>query len=392
MGKILAVIGKNFGDEGKGHAVDRFTEGLGRRALVVRHNGGGQAGHTVERAGRRVVFHQYGSGTLNGCPTLLAETFLPDLVKLRQERLALGTRERVYMDPKCRLTAVYDVAVNSWAETARGAARHGSCGMGIFEAVQRSLHEDLCLTAQRLCAMSHRELTLWLEELRLRYVPRRLEELEIPFPKEGVWAELLTSPYVSANAAELMLEAKDSFRLCPDPAELAGEAERLVFEGAQGLLLDWDRREYYPHITASHTGSTNVAALLDRWALTDPVELCYVSRTYVTRHGAGALPWECDSEAIGPGIRDDTNVFNPWQRSFRYGLHPDPEGFFAPVRQDLEHTRDRERTVSLYLTHLNEVKISSLPRNDFIKPTEKEITFRPRTDLLSLSVVIRVWA
>ena len=85
---VRIVIGKSFGDEGKGLAVDYFSglaEKSGRRCLVIRHNGGAQAGHTVDLQNGRFVFHQLSSGSFRSADTLWADTFLPDLFKLPEE-------------------------------------------------------------------------------------------------------------------------------------------------------------------------------------------------------------------------------------------------------------------------------------------------------------------
>ena len=82
----IAVIGKNFGDEGKGLAVASLSR-VGRKPLIIKHNGGAQAGHTVEdaEAAWRFVHHQIGAGAEYGTPTLFAETFMPDLYQLGKE-------------------------------------------------------------------------------------------------------------------------------------------------------------------------------------------------------------------------------------------------------------------------------------------------------------------
>ena len=72
--KAIAVIGKNFGDEGKGLVCASFAK-KEKRTLIVKHNGGGQAGHTVEdESGKRFIHHQIGSGAEYGADTLLADT------------------------------------------------------------------------------------------------------------------------------------------------------------------------------------------------------------------------------------------------------------------------------------------------------------------------------
>ena len=141
--RSIAVIGKNFGDEGKGLAVASLSRVLGK-PLIVKHNGGAQAGHTVEdaEAAWRFVHHQIGAGAEYGAPTLFAEHFMPDLYQLGKEvadftRL-FGFVPLLYSEKAARVTTIDDVLLNMGAEAARGDARHGSCGMGIDECVQRN--------------------------------------------------------------------------------------------------------------------------------------------------------------------------------------------------------------------------------------------------------------
>ena len=84
MNDVYAVIGKNYGDEGKGLTVDHLCTG-DEKPLVIRHNGGAQSGHTVETDGKRFVFHQLSSGSFHGADTFWAGTYLPDLYKLQEE-------------------------------------------------------------------------------------------------------------------------------------------------------------------------------------------------------------------------------------------------------------------------------------------------------------------
>lgn len=97
--------------------------------------------------------------------------------------------------------------------------------------------------------------------------------------------------------------------------------DTIVFENGQGLLLDQNNTEYYPHLTPSNTGIKNPARIIKaiRWTDEINIEACYVTRTYMTRHGAGAFPTECNKEEINPDIKDLTNVPNPHQDTLRYG-------------------------------------------------------------------------
>ena len=82
--RVLAIIGKGFGDEGKGLATDYFCR-QASDTLVIKHNGGAQAGHTVEPEGKRFVFHQLSAGSFCGADTFWADSYYPDLYKLGEE-------------------------------------------------------------------------------------------------------------------------------------------------------------------------------------------------------------------------------------------------------------------------------------------------------------------
>ncbi|MBQ6212659.1 MAG: adenylosuccinate synthetase, partial [Ruminococcus sp.] len=135
------IIGKNFGDEGKGLAADYFAMKAvqeGSSAVCVRHNGGAQAGHTVDLRNGRFVFSQLSSASLRRVGTYWADSFMPDLFKLSDEAESFaglwGKIPDISASEMCRCTCIIDVLVNMLLETSRGDARHGSCGMGINEA------------------------------------------------------------------------------------------------------------------------------------------------------------------------------------------------------------------------------------------------------------------
>jgi adenylosuccinate synthase len=97
------------------------------------------------------------------------------------------------------------------------------------------------------------------------------------------------------------------------------EYGKIVFEGAQGLLLDQDSPDF-PHVTRSKTGLHNVASLLDDAGLKEwDLETFYVTRTYLTRHGAGPLPNATRGKPY-QGVVDNTNTPNEWQGTLRYGV------------------------------------------------------------------------
>ena len=168
------------------------------------------------------------------------------------------------------------------------------------------------------------------------------------------------------NSAEIMCENYRKYVTHADWSRMEEQYSTIVFESGQGLMLDWDNEEYSPHLTASHTGMKNVAALLKELepghntSASYSLEIIYVSRTYGTRHGAGRLDHECPREAINPEMTDRTNVFNPWQDHLRYAKHPPGDEFFRYIRKDLEWVKQLlphlPFSVALYLTHLDETQ------------------------------------
>ncbi len=304
--RAQAVIGAGWGDEGKG----LLTDALARPdTLVVRFNGGAQAGHTVVAPdGRRHVFHGIGSGTFRGAATFLSRCHVHNPL-LHGEEVAqlrhLGLAPRVIADPRGMVTTPWDMMLNQMTEQARNAGRHGSCGMGLNETVTRT-EAGFALTAGQLGDAG--TLRGVLHAIRAQWVPQRLDALGLrPGPdwlarldSSGIWDAFMDA--AQAFAAEVPMAA-DAIAAHPGP---------VLFEGAQGLLLDAEHR-WFPHVTRSRTGLTNVAVLA-REAGIDALDVTYVTRAYATRHGAGPFPREAELS-----YPDATNVPNPWQGMLRFG-------------------------------------------------------------------------
>ena len=199
-----------------------------------------------------------------------------------------------------------------------------------------------------------------LKEIRESYVLRRIADSGL-HDKPSEYLDLLSSDIVLVNAAEEMLKAFEYLTVVEDESDFLRSQENIVFETGQGLLLDSDNEKFAPHVTASKTGLHNIVKLLGAAGL-KLSEVCYVTRTYVTRHGAGFLPYETDREKIGNIYTDLTNVHNDWQGSIRYAKHGSVEEFLSGIREDLTEARricsgsagDHKIPASLFITHLNE--------------------------------------
>lgn len=326
------VIGANYGDEGKGLMTDYHIAPAGRDGIVVRFNGGAQAGHTVTTPeGLRHVFSHFGSGTLAGAATYLSRhfvchpaLFLKEAAQL--EAAGLAAPPPVFVDDRAPVSTLYDILLNQVLERHRGQARHGSCGMGFGETIERQLDPDFALTVADLRQgagyLLHR-----LAAIRDAYVPRRLADLGIA-SLDAEAADWLAS----AGALQSFVHAAMRFRRMTRPARPAVLADyaRVVFEGAQGLLLDQERGAF-PWVTRSRTGIRN-ALDVAREAGFEALAITYVTRAYLTRHGAGPLAGELPGKPY-PGIEDRTNVPNEFQGTLRFA-HLDLDLLVRTIRAD----------------------------------------------------------
>jgi adenylosuccinate synthase len=311
MRSAVAVIGLNFGDEGKGLITDFETRRLGAN-IVGRFNGGAQAGHTVVDGNDRHVFGHVSAGTFAGADTYLSSKFLVNPILLENELKKLGRQPEVWVHQNARVTTIYDMALNSLAELARS-RRHGSCGMGINETVTR--HEYYPIRFADLCEGAFR-LAPKLEEIRTKWVPARAQELGLDLTQENTYTSVLNGGN-SRMVAEMLCQSASKLRVAEvAKLEMIRGDKPIVLEGAQGLALD----EYlgtFPHVTRSITGLP-YAIIAASELRAQALQPTYVTRAYSTRHGAGALLKEGEEFSKEPIPIDQTNIENQWQGAIRY--------------------------------------------------------------------------
>ena len=350
---IKVVIGANFGDEGKGLMTDYFCHQStlrGEKTLVVLHNGGAQRGHTVVTPdGNRHVFHHFGSGTLVGADTYLSEEFVLNPMIFRQEWEELESMKaipKVYVNHTCRVTTPFDMILNQIIEESRDNARHGSCGMGIHETMIR----DVCNYPIEMWFDSSDEAKrYYLKEIR-NYLSERLLDFGINKIPDN-WKEIVNSDLLIENfISELNFMGRNiSIRF----DRFIEYYDCVVFENGQGLLLDQNNTAYYPHLTPSNTGIKNSLEIIAEMSCKPDIEVCYVTRTYLTRHGAGRLDGECDKQEINPDMQDLTNVPNPHQGTLRYAKLIE-KSLEERILKDFEPARKYGAKLSLAITHENE--------------------------------------
>jgi adenylosuccinate synthase len=326
MQYALMVAGLGFGDEGKGSVVDWLVRRHGAE-LVVRYNGGPQAAHHVVLAdGRSHCFAQLGAGALvPGVRTFLSRYMLIDplALKVEAELLARHGAQPVYsrltIDPRCVIVTPFHRLVNQLRELARGAARHGSCGRGVAEAQLDSERGGLPVVRVGEVRQPARLLStlrlLW--RVKIDQAEQLIAELGPQHPQlpqlQALLGEL-SKPYRAAALAKeygaLLSHRGIQLDESPPPART------VVFEGAQGVLLD-RHHGLFPYVTPSRTTWENAVALLDEWAPAARRTRVGVLRAYATRHGAGPLPTE--DPALTARLPERHNRDDPWQGSFRLG-------------------------------------------------------------------------
>lgn len=350
---IKVVIGANFGDEGKGLMTDYFchqSTPRGEKTLVVLHNGGAQRGHTVVTPdGNRHVFHHFGSGTLVGADTYLSEEFVLNPMIFRQEWEELESMKaipKVYVNHTCRVTTPFDMILNQIIEESRDNARHGSCGMGIHETMIR----DVCNYPIEMWFDSSDEAKrYYLKEIR-NYLSERLLDFGINKIPDN-WKEIVNSDLLIENfISELNFMGRNiSIRF----DKFIEYYDCVAFENGQGLLLDQNNTAYYPHLTPSNTGIKNSLKIIAEMRCKPDIEVCYITRTYLTRHGAGRLDGECEKQEINPDMQDLTNVPNPHQGTLRYAKLVE-KSLEERILKDFEPARKYGAKLSLAITHENE--------------------------------------
>lgn len=311
MQKAKVIIGANYGDEGKGLMTDYFASLAPEDSLIVRYNGGAQAGHTVQSPdGRRHVFSHFGSASFLNCPTFLSSFFIVNPMLFVRELRDLRNKNvypQVFIDPAAFVSTPFDIFINQLLETQRAGKRHGSCGIGINETVTRCLSSaDSRLQVKDLFNTDLLESKLL--NLKEKWLPARLRQHGIDNNCEAVKSFIsIIEPIIEQYICDVNLMLNSS-HVSPNCIS----NRKLIFEGAQGLMLDEMREDQFPHVTRSRTGLTNVLTLARRFDI-DELDVTYVSRTYLTRHGAGPLKGE--DEFCFP---DATNVPNQFQGSLRF--------------------------------------------------------------------------
>jgi len=349
------VIDLGFGDSGKG----LLTDALVRRfeaGLVVRFNGGPQAGHRVigpDGAGH--IFSQFASGLLVPGVVGLAgpEVWIHPAALMvearRLEETGIGnpfSRHRI--STACRVITPFHQAVGRLREIFRGNSRHGSCGTGLGEAAADEIRDPSTVIRASDFLGSREVLFQKLRIIRDRMtdaVSSFREALKGKIPADEEF-EILDDPQLSRRWLKVcealpwreMLLDDDGIR------RLAGSGRGIILEGAQGVLLDQDFG-FHPHTTWSRCTAAGAHDFVRTYCPDMTVETWGVVRSHAYRHGAGPLPTEIRGMAVP---REDHNRSNSWQGPPRRGAFDAVLGRYALAAAG--HIDD------ILLTHIDDVE------------------------------------
>jgi adenylosuccinate synthase len=298
MGKNVVIVGTQWGDEGKGKIVDLLTE---RATAVVRFQGGHNAGHTLVIDGVKTVLHLIPSGILHpnvhcyiGNGVVLApDALLNEIATL--EAQGVPVRERLMISPACALILPYHIALDQARERARGGKAIGTTGRGIGPA-----YEDKIARRGLRCG----------DLLAIGYLTEKLKEL-VDYHNFALKDYFNADTIDFAETLDQALQWSEQLRpLIGDVTARLHEMRRqdahILFEGAQGALLDIDHGTY-PYVTSSTTTAGGAAS----GSGVGPLDLDYtlgIVKAYTTRVGGGPFPTEL-FDAVGEHIGQQGHEF-----------------------------------------------------------------------------------
>ncbi len=298
MGKQVVVIGTQWGDEGKGKIVDLLTE---RASVVVRFQGGHNAGHTLVVDGHKTVLHLIPSGILHqnvacviGNGVVLSLDALMEEISILQQA-SIPVQDRLLVSEACPLILPVHIALDQAREAAKGGKSIGTTGRGIGPA-----YEDK--VARRAIRLGDLQNHAYLEE--------RLRELLD-------YHNFMLTQYYKTEASDFQKALENLFRYSEivkdmtcdvtdylDRRRNAGDA--ILYEGAQGALLDIDHGTY-PFVTSSNTIAGG-AATGSGVGLLNFDEVLGITKAYCTRVGNGPFPTELN-DAIGQRLGEKGQEF-----------------------------------------------------------------------------------
>jgi adenylosuccinate synthase len=298
MGKSVVIIGTHWGDEGKGKIVDLLTE---KAAAVVRFQGGHNAGHTLVVNGEKTVLHLVPSGILrNNVHCLIGNGVvlsIPDLFReiVELEKTGVEVTRRLLISPGCPLILPHHIKLDKMRENVRGNQKIGTTGRGIGPAYEdkvarRGLRVGDLFDSGKF-KTSLEEVMDYHNFVLVNYFQTGKVSLQETLDASLGFVEKL-KPMVGDVVGRL--------------GELRKGGDNILFEGAQGSLLDIDQGTY-PFVTSSNT----TAGAIGSGCGVGPLDLDYilgVTKAYTTRVGSGPFPTEL-FDSVGSHLASKGNEF-----------------------------------------------------------------------------------
>lgn len=291
------VVGLGFGDEGKGLVTDYLCSKKSD-SIVIRFSGGQQAGHTVKIGDLKHVHSNFGSGTLRGVPTYITEhctVFPPTMIKEHCTLVAKGITPKLYIHPLAMITTPADVA---YARVMQNG--YNTCGLGVGATKARNYENQYKLYAIDLL---HPELLMQKNNRIRDYYAKKL--IESGNQNLLTW---FTEEYL--KYLDTFFNYQDIFEI--KDYSILQEYSRVIFEGSQGILLDKDHG-FFPDVTYSNT-TTKYAMKLCKQLQPYSINIYYVTRCYLTRHGEGFIPKPEINDLVNN--EEETNIMNRFQGKF----------------------------------------------------------------------------
>ena len=282
MAKNVVVLGSQWGDEGKGKVVDLLTD---RAAAVVRFQGGHNAGHTLVIGGEKTVLHLIPSGILRdnvmcliGNGVVLSPSALFEELGMLEQR-GVPARERLRISEACPLILPYHVALDQAREIARGKSAIGTTGRGIGPTYEDKVSRRGLRLGDLLDEKVFAEKLAVVMEYHNFSLKHYFKAAEVDY--QSVLDEIL-------GYREQLVEFIADIPAMLD--NMRNEGHNIMFEGAQGTLLDIDQGTY-PYVTSSNTTAGGACT----GSGIGPKDLDYIlgiTKAYTTRVGAGPFPTE----------------------------------------------------------------------------------------------------
>lgn len=321
--KNFILVGLGFGDEGKGSITDFLVDAYFTKT-VIRYNGGSQAAHTVVTPDKKThIFSQFGSGTFHkNTKTYLSEQMFIDLYSLLEEEFVLKQKgikdalKRIVISPNATLITPYHKMIGQMEEIARGKNKVGTTGKGVgIAAIDKMYFPKEAIYIKDL---DSKNLLIKLEKQREKFFNRAISILSNTENKEVEKILLyFKNKYPLRQVFQFFQEFAKSYQNTIDKGNsfkkrlLAGN-ESYLLEGAQGTLLDLEYG-FFPYITKTKTTLESAKNLF----LSKKIESIGILRCYSHRHGKGPLPTE--TKILSKKIKEEHNLENHWQGSFRMG-------------------------------------------------------------------------